>query len=316
MSKGVKRNFYQFLIVMGLILAFSHMTALAGNLPATSSELFSSSGLPVPAEGKTGQETLNQMVFSLLGYVKVLTGVIGILLLTVIGYKLVISGANEEEVTKGKRAITYTIVAFVLISMSGDIGKIFDMKEGTILQNPQEILQRVRLFDRQVELGITFMKYIIGAFATLMMVKAGAKMITQGGNEEEQGKAKQSLMYTSGALVMLYVGDIFINRVFYKINKNVYSGVTGVHPSIDAKEGVEQIVGITNLIVTFVGPVAVLVLLVGAIMYATSGGDEEKMEKAKRLIFSAALGIVVIYGAFALVSTIIAGSLTEIGAVE
>lgn len=316
MFKSFTRNFCQLAIVMGLILVFSQLTALAANLPGTSSELFSSSGLPTPAEGQSGQETLNQVVFSALGYVKVIVGVIGVLLITVIGYKLVISGSNEEEVTKAKRALTYTIIAFVMISMSDDIGKIFDMKDGTLLQNPQEILQRVKLFDRQVEIAITFMKYTIGSLATLMLVRAGTKMITEGGNEEETTKAKKSLLYTTGALLMIYVGDIFINKVFYKINKNVYSGITGVNPQLDAKAGVEQIVGITNLIVTFVGPVAVLILLAGAIMYATSGGEEEKMEKAKRLVFSAALGILVIYGAFAIVSTVISGKLTSIGAVE
>ena len=314
MAKSFIKNLCQFGLVLGLILASVHLTALAGNLPATSSELFSKSGLPTPAEGDSGQETLSKLVFSALGYVKVLIAVIGILILTVIGYQLVINGANEEEVTKGKRALTYTILAFVMISMSDDIGKIFDMKDGTILQSPQEILQRVRLFDRQVEIGITFMKYVIGAFATLMLVRAGTTMITSGGDEEAQGKAKQNLMYTSGALLMIFVGDIFINKVFYKINKNVYSGITGVHPQLDAKAGVEQIVGITNLIVTFVGPVAVLILLAGAIMYATAAGEEERMEKAKRLVFSAAVGIIAIYGAFALVSTVIAGKLSEIGA--
>jgi len=188
------------------------------------------------------------------------------------------------------------------------------MKDGTIISSPQEILNRYRLFDRQVQVFVTFVKYVIGAYATLFAVRSGIGLVTSGTNEEERGKYKKSLMYSASGLFLLYVGQIFVEKVFYKIDKNVYSGITGVHPSIDAKAGVDQIAGITNLIVSFVGPVAVLIFIIGGIMYATAAGEEERMEQAKRLLLSAVIGIVIIYGAFAVVSTVLASKLTDLGA--
>jgi len=61
-----------------------------------------------------------------------------------------------------------------------------------------------------------------------------------------------------------------------------------------------------------VGPIAVLVLVLGGIMYTTAGGDEEKMNKAKRLLIATGIGIMIIYGAFALVSTFLAGDIQAI----
>jgi type IV secretory pathway VirB2 component (pilin) len=84
---------------------------------------------------------------------------------------------------------------------------------------------------------------------------------------------------------------------------------------VDANEGVEQLAGITNLVISFAGPIAVLMLIAGAIMYATAGGEEENMKKAKRLILVTVVGIIIIYGAFAIVSTILSSSLTEIGTI-
>lgn len=311
----MRKTFLQLALVLILSFTAIHLTAFAGSLPNVSSELFKDSQLPAPAEDQTGQEIVKTMVFAALGYVKTITAVLGILMITLMAYRLIALGDNEEEVSKAKRGLMYSILAFVLVSMAEDIGKIFDMTNGTILQSPQEILNRVRLFDRQVEIVISFSKYIIGAFATFMFVRAGIKMIAQGAEEEERNKAKQNLLYTSLALVLVFVGDIFINQVFYKVNKNVYSGITGVHPGVDAKAGVEQIVGITNFIVSFLGPIAVLVLLAGAVMYATSRGEEEQMEKAKRLVTAAALGIIMIFGAFALVSTFVSGQLQDLGAI-
>lgn len=304
----------RFSLVLGLMLLATHVTALASTLPGVDPTLFGQNQLPTPAEGQSGQEIAQSLVSAGLSYAKTATAVIGILIITILGIQLVIQGEEEEKVTNVKRGLTYSILAFVLISMAQDLGKIFDQSSGTIIGSPQEILSRVNLFDRQVELMITFIKYVIGAFATLMFVRAGITMVTQGANEDKVGEARKSLIYTSGALVMIFLGDIFINRVFYKVNKNVYSGVTGVHPQIDAKEGIEQIVGITNFIVSFVGPVAVLALVAGGVMYAMSGGSEDRMDQAKRLVTAAALGIILIYGAFALVSTVIAGRLTDLGA--
>ncbi len=310
------RHIVQFLVVMALMTAALQLVAFAGSLPSTSPTLFKDSGLPAPSDEDSGQDILKSLVLSGLGYVKTLTAVIGILFITLLGYKLISEGDNEEEVTKVKKGLIYVILAFVMISMSEDIGKIFDMSEGTILQNPQQILKRVHLFDSQVEIIITFMKYFLGAFATLMMIRSGIALITRGGSEEEQTNQKKALLYTAGALVLIFVGDIFINKVFYKVNRTVYSGITGVHPAVDAKAGVEQIVGITNFIVTFVGPVAILFLMAGALMYATAAGEEERLNEGKRIIISAAIGILVIYGAFAIVNTVIAGKLTTMGAVE
>ncbi len=277
-------------------------------------EVYKSGSIPVPPE-KSGQVILKDLVLGGLAYAKVIIGVVGILYITILGYKLVQASGDEEEITKAKRGLIYTLIAFIMVSMSEDIGKIFDMERQTLLSSPQDILNRVRLFDKQVEIFMTFVKYVIGAFAAIMVVQAGVKLITAGGEEEEVSKNKKNIMYSAGGLIIIYVGEIFITKVFYKIDKNVYTGITGVHPAIDAKEGVAQIAGITNFVMAFAGPVAVLMLIAGAIMYATAGGEEEKMNEAKRLIVATIAGIIIIYGAFAVVSTIIASKLTEVGAI-
>ena len=308
----------QFVILSSIILIFSHISALAKeSLPITPEQItiYSKGNIPTPPEGKAGQQIMEDVVLKGLQYLKVIIAVIGILYITIMGYTLVQNGGNDEEVTKAKRGLIYALVAFLLISMSQDFGKIFDMKQGTLLGSPQEIIKRVHLFDKQAEIAITFIKYIIGAYATLMIVTSGIKLVTAGGNDEESGKAKKSLAFSVGGLLLIYVGDIFINKVFYKVDKTVYSGITGVHPYADAKAGVEQLVGITNFVVSFLGPIAVLVMIVAAIMYATAGGNDEQMQKAKRILIAAVIGIVIIFGAFAIVGTVLSGKLENIGAI-
>ncbi|MBP7670754.1 hypothetical protein KA119_00480 [Candidatus Gracilibacteria bacterium] len=303
------------LLTSGAILVATKLTALAGSLPPVSPEVFSQNQLPTPPTDQSGQQLLLTVIFSAAGYVKTIVAVLGIGIISYIGYQLVSGGENEDTITNAKKGLTMAVLAFVIISMSEDVAQIFDMSEGTLLQNPQQILQRVHLFDSQVELGITFIKYIIGIVAVLGLVRAGSVFIIGGANEEKQTEARNIIIFTAAAFAIIFAGEIFIDKVFYKVNREIYSGITGVHPQLDAKEGVEQIVGITNFIVSFLGPVGVLALIYGAVLYATSGGEQDQMDKAKRIIVACVIGLVIIYGAFALVSTVIAGRLEDIGAV-
>ena len=296
-----------------MLLALS-ATALAsgGNLPLSGEE-FSAGGIPTP-ENKSGTEIAFDLILGTLSYVRVLVAVIGIVFVTLVGYRLVMSNDNEEEITKARTSFVYIVIAFAIISMAEDVGVIFDMRDSTLLGNPQEILSRFNLFDRQVEIVMTFIKYIIGSFAVIMIIRSAAKLITAGGDEEQTTKHRNGILYSAGGLVLIYIGEIFINNVFYKVNTNVYTGISGVHPQIDAKEGVEQIIGITNFIVSFTGPLAVLMLIVGAIMYATAAGNDENLDRAKRLLLTTFIGIIIMYGAFALVSSVVSGRLTDFGA--
>jgi hypothetical protein len=318
LTKPFLKTTMQLGIVLGLITVFTQFdafVALATNLPISggAQSEFIEGDIPVPPD-VSGQEILKKLVLGGLVYLKAIVSVVGILYITIMGFQLVMASGNEEDVTKAKRGLIYAIIAFALISMSEDLARIFDQEKGTLLESPQSILERVHLFDKEVEILMTFIKMVIGAFAALMVVRNAVSLITAGGNEEETTTQKKGILYSAGGLILLYIGDIFINDVFFKVDKNVYSGITGVHPGVDVKEGVQQLVGITNLIVSFLAPIALLMLIGGAILYATAAGNEENMEKAKRLIFATIIGILIIYGAFALVSTVISSRLTDIGA--
>lgn len=316
-----KKRIFKFLVeiltLASVILCTSHIIAFADNnqlvpLSQQAVEEYKSGLLPGPYGTTVDSIELVEELFlvNLLGYAKIIIGVIAILFITIMGYRLVTSGGEDDVLTNTKKGIAYAIGALVLISMSQDIARIFDMSESTILQKPSEILERVHLFDRQVELIIIFIKYIIGTYAALMVAISGLKLITSGGNDEEVTKTRQTLLLSVGGLLLIYVGDLLIKKVLYNIDKSQYSAEKGLEMGIDPAQGVEEIIGVTNLAITFLGPLAILMLIVAAIMYLTAAGEEEQMNRAKRLLIATGVGFVMIYGAFAAVSTIIAGKLT------
>jgi heme/copper-type cytochrome/quinol oxidase subunit 2 len=323
--KKAAKFLLQFIIVMGLITVFTSVNAAFASLVPMGGEVerkaYKSASLPLPPANQGADEILKLVMDSGLAYTKVIVVAVGILYITVMGYRMVTNSENEEELTNIKKGMTYTLIAFMIISMSQDVAQIFNFvdasdKTRSILQNPSTILSKVVIWNKQVQIVITFIKYILASFAGVMIVRSSIKLVTSGGNDEEVSKHRHSILYSIAGLLLVYGGDIFINKVFYVVNTKSYTPTDGIKWSVDAGQGVKELVGITNMIVSFVGPVAILMLIVAAIMYLAAGGKDENMQKAKRIIVATVIGIVIIYGAFALVNTVVLGKLSTTEAVE
>lgn len=77
----------------------------------------------------------------------------------------------------------------------------------------------------------------------------------------------------------------------------------GCNGSSNALPGL--ITGILNAIIAVSGIVAVIFVLIGGINYMTSAGDSGKLEKAKKTILYAAIGLAIVALSFAIVNFVI-----------
>ena len=71
------------------------------------------------------------------------------------------------------------------------------------------------------------------------------------------------------------------------------------------------LIGILNAVIGIAGLVAVIFIIVGGINYMTSAGDAQKVEKGKKTILYALIGLVVCALAFAIVNWVIVGVLKQ-----
>lgn len=65
------------------------------------------------------------------------------------------------------------------------------------------------------------------------------------------------------------------------------------------------ITNVTNLLLFVAGAVAVIFIIIGAIMYATSAGNEQNVTKAKGTIVNAVIGLIIAVLAFVIVNFVI-----------
>jgi hypothetical protein len=258
---------------------------------------------------------ISEFVNGLIRNAKFILGAVAVLFIMLSALKLIISQGNDDTITKQKNAITYGIIGLLIIGFGDEFAKVMSVAcapgetqcaRGGFLKDPNNIIQQAALFKQETRIFITFIKYSIGGIAIFMLVRNGIRLIGLAGSEESVAFDKKNLIYTSVGLLLIILASTVIDKVLFIVDPSKYSSA-GLAPAINPTRGIQEVIGFTNLVVTFVAPIAILMLIVGAIMYATAGGKEEQMTKAKRLILLAIGGMVVIYGAFAIVTTIVAG---------
>lgn len=259
---------------------------------------------------------LNEFVSGLITNGKWILGAFAVLYIFVAAVKLIIGGANEETVSKQKNALLYGIIGLVVIGFADEISRVLSVAcapgevecaQGGFLKDPNNMIQQAALFTKTTRILITFIKYSIGGIAVAMLVRNGIRLIGLAGSEESVTLDKKNLYWTAIGLIAIILASTFIDKILYIVDPAKYSAITGVEPAINPTRAAQEVVGITNWAVLFTAPIGILMLVVGALMYATAGGNEEQTNKAKRLIILAIAGMAIIYGAFAVISTIISG---------
>ena len=83
---------------------------------------------------------------------------------------------------------------------------------------------------------------------------------------------------------------------------NITQGVKDIGKDVDLgqKDLKESVAGVINIALGLLGLIAVVLVVVGGFMWMTAAGNEEKIEKAKQLLFSALVGLVIIVAAWSI----------------
>ena len=80
-----------------------------------------------------------------------------------------------------------------------------------------------------------------------------------------------------------------------------FSGATGLGQA-DLQKTIGNII---NVILGFLGIVAVVIVLLGGFKWMTAGGNDEKVQDAKKLLIAGVIGLAIIFSAYAITSFVL-----------
>jgi len=89
-----------------------------------------------------------------------------------------------------------------------------------------------------------------------------------------------------------------------------YGTLTGLGTQ-DLRAG---IMGIVNVLLGFLGIIAIVIILWGGFRWMTAGGNEEKVGEAKKIITAGIIGLIIIFTAYAIAAFVITQLASATGA--
>lgn len=243
-------------------------------------------------------ENINSTWMSILTTVKVIFEWVLIIYIVYIWIQMIVSmWTNEDELSKSKRSIRYTLVWLVFINIPGTIYNAFKqdnywtidwwMGYNSWVTTPWDhsgnILINTFNFWNTLNWDIIwFIEVAIAAFAILMIVIAWTKMLISRWREEEVTKAKGKILWSLIWLVFVWFIEAWKELAF----------------SWDIGDWWNLFEAMSNLALFFAWPVAIAFLTLAAYYYITANGDEEKAKKAKSIVVNTLIATVLLLASY------------------
>ncbi len=115
------------------------------------------------------------------------------------------------------------------------------------------------------------------------------------------------------ALAIAVISAFAVTPVLAAVSLNAgltYGALTGLGTQ-DIQTGIMAII---NVLLGFLGIVAIIIILYGGFTWLTSAGAEDKISQAKKIISSGIIGLIIIFISYAIATFVIESLITATGA--
>jgi len=116
------------------------------------------------------------------------------------------------------------------------------------------------------------------------------------------GRVSKAAILAVFIVILIAVFSLLTVQVFAQASLGLEAaGGTG----LGTRDLKDLIMSIVQILLGFLGIVAVIIVLYGGFLYMTSEGEADKVDKAKKVLINAAIGLLIILSAFAIVTYVI-----------
>jgi len=271
---------------------------------------------------KKGTENTLELFFSsyesyagILVRINAVLGTIAFLWIVVLGAKFIFAQGSDEKIENYKEQFGWIVMGMATIAVAEFVAfEVLDPADtvnGGLLEGTNK---SATSFAEKIMIFKTYIQYFIGGIALIKMMMSGYDLITGSEEDENIQKEKEFLQnfFFGGALILM--AEV-LARIFSaaKADNTVSLGTNlatiGVGAdgnladatSAAATQGITEVMGLVNFFLTFAGVCSVLMLVLSSIYYVISFGSDDQMTRAKRMVVTSVLGLVVIVSSYTLI---------------
>lgn len=250
----------------------------------------------IQARRFTGERQIREITRAVVNVMRNLIGGLAVIWIVISGIRMVMAQGEESVITEQKQSITYALIGLVAIIL---IERMVDL----LLGAPGEyrvVLEPTDAFNLEVYGVVSYIKAIVGIVAIFFIVISGIQTVFAEGEEEAITKQRRSVLWIIVGLILIAIDKIIVENLFIQpVTQDDQLSVANVTSLIN-------VVGrVLTFALGFVGLIAFGMLIYGAASMVANYGDEEMVEKGKKIIKNAIIGIIIAISAFTLVATLI-----------
>jgi len=249
-----------------------------------------------------GSQGVVSFVQAQFGKAKQLLGPVLVFLIVGFGIRLIVAGGNEEEFNKAAKHFLYLLVGTAIVIFSKSLTEIFFLYDSSsnvsFLTGTASQTGSASKLVGYLGSIVTFLKYVFGGIAMFYVIKSGSVLIFNA-DDEAVSQQKEVFMYGFVGFIVIIASEAFVKAVFGLPQSGAFAAFT---PGVDITGGTTLLSNITNLLLGMLSGLFLFTLVIGGVMYAMSAGNEERGQKATKMIMGSLMGLVIAFSSYTLVA--------------
>lgn len=250
------------------------------------------------ASSENGASNITSAILYTIDFLKYIMGSIAVIMIIISGLRMVTSTLKVEEVaTSQKEHLKWSTFGLIIIIVADQFVKnVFFGEQGEVFSSQSSLQSAATTGSEYIKGVYSVIAYVAAALAVLMIVIAGFRLVSAGGNEETQQKSKKAITYAIVGLMLMGLAEFVVKDLIFP-----KQGTT--LPDIEKTKML--IKNLTNFIAGFLSTISVIMFMYGGFLYVSAVGNEEASGKAKKVFIGAIIGLLLALGAYALVNTVV-----------
>ncbi len=253
---------------------------------------------PNPNISNPGAYYIRNIITAVIRFIERFFIPIGIVFLSWGALVLLLNRNNEEQFKNRVRQVVWMAVGFGLLVASFTIvDKMFFGTQGEIMQTG-DVVQFGVIARSEINGFINFITSFAIALAVLYLVLSGVRLIFSGGNEENRSKAIRGIIFSVLGITLMFLAYTIVD-IFFGFNQSgQLQGINLVFLNVEFAKW-------TNILLGFVAFFAVVALVWAGILMIANFGNEEAVNKAKKIFIYVLIGIVLAFSAWTIVRFVV-----------
>lgn len=148
---------------------------------------------------------------------------------------------------------------------------------------------------------LTSLQNIIVTLALIFIIIGAFLYLTSGGNESRMEAGKKAILAAVIGLAIGIAAPAFLKEIAAILGWANYAPLPGVGTSLSFSQ---ILFNILSFLLTIIGIITIIMLVIGGIMYLTAAGNEDQIDKGKKIVKYSLIGITIALAALVLVKQV------------